>query len=181
MGLSEQPNELPTGKVRVADLPTTPNIYLDSYVIIERPGYRNGTFKSTIEAVRDTIIKDEIADGSKFGASSGAVYILKTELEASIQAEAEARAAAIVAEAEARAAAVQAEAEARIAAVQAEAEARIAAINAEAQTRAAQITALTNALNEAVAQIGQTTDSLAARIQDVENKVTVIERDYLQT
>lgn len=43
------------GQVRVADLPTSSNIDKDSYMIVERPGIGDGTFKSTLGDIQQAI------------------------------------------------------------------------------------------------------------------------------
>lgn len=43
------------GQVRVADLPVVTNVYPESYVIVERPGIGNGTFKSTVRDLQQAI------------------------------------------------------------------------------------------------------------------------------
>lgn len=43
------------GQVRVADLPSTDNIAKENYVIIEKPGQGDGTFKSTVSDLQKAI------------------------------------------------------------------------------------------------------------------------------
>lgn len=43
------------GQVRIADLPTTPVVDAESYVIIERPGSGDGTYKSTVSDLQKAI------------------------------------------------------------------------------------------------------------------------------
>lgn len=43
------------GQVRVADLPVVTNVHPESYVIIERPGVGNGTFKATVRDLQQAI------------------------------------------------------------------------------------------------------------------------------
>ena len=42
-----------TTQVRIADLPTVDKIDAGSYIIVERPGYQEGTFKSTVETLQE--------------------------------------------------------------------------------------------------------------------------------
>ena len=47
-------------EIRIRDLPTIEEVDDTSYVIVEKPGYNEGTFKSTVETLQKSL-KDEIA------------------------------------------------------------------------------------------------------------------------